>query len=431
MSDLKIVMSSHGLSTKQQNTFSMMNEKTRVKIEWIEKRLKKFDETAAVLEKSIDGYLKWMALNGYTQSTRKNYKYALDQFLSFIKYRRYTWDETFAQDTIMGFKKIRELGNIAAVTGLSRYLFQQGRIAKPIHTRKPPPPLPAFYEEYLLYQQQYRQTPDQPIKHIRRVLCAFEHYLRRHRIKLRTLRIEHIDGFHSENFIYFSDNTRRVYRSHLRGLLSYLFHERRILTRDLAPLVTGAAMFAQNNPPKFLRPGEIKRLFAGLKLSTASELRSNAMVHLAYLLGIRPCEICLLTLDDILFGKSEIRLRHRKNDRPATLPLPEQAIKLIAAYLVGGRAKSEHRNLFLTLHPPYRQLSPNIVGRCIGKCMKAAAVPGTAYWLRHTYAQNLLEAGLSIYEVKEMLGHTSIESTRRYLHIHIKLMREVLFNENF
>jgi len=190
-------------------------------------------------------------------------------------------------------------------------------------------------------------------------------------------------------------------------------------------------MFAQNNPPKFLRPDEIKRLFAGLKFSTASELRSNAMVHLAYLLGIRPCEICLLTLDDILFGKSEIRLKHRKNDQPATLPLPEQAIKLIAAYLVGGRAKSKHRNLFLTLHPPYRQLSPNTVGRCIGKCMKAAAVPGTAYWLRHTYAQNLLEAGLSIYEVKEMLGHTSIESTRRYLHIHIKLMREVLFDEDF
>jgi len=61
--------------------------------------------------------------------------------------------------------------------------------------------------------------------------------------------------------------------------------------------------------------------------------------------------------------------------------------------------------------------------------MQAVGLPGTVYWLRHTYAQNLLQAGLSIYEVKEMLGHTSIESTRRYLHIHIKLMREVLFDE--
>jgi len=53
----------------------------------------------------------------------------------------------------------------------------------------------------------------------------------------------------------------------------------------------------------------------------------------------------------------------------------------------------------------------------------------SAYWLRHTYAQNLLEAGVSIYEIKEMLGHDSIESTKKYLHIHIKLMRKVLFDE--
>jgi integrase/recombinase XerD len=61
--------------------------------------------------------------------------------------------------------------------------------------------------------------------------------------------------------------------------------------------------------------------------------------------------------------------------------------------------------------------------------MRKVNPSSSAYWLRHTYAQNLLEAGVSIYEIKEMLGHDSIESTRKYLHIHIKLMREVLFDE--
>jgi len=36
---------------------------------------------------------------------------------------------------------------------------------------------------------------------------------------------------------------------------------------------------------------------------------------------------------------------------------------------------------------------------------------------------------VSLYEIKEMMGHDSIESTRKYLHVHIKLMREVLFDE--
>ena len=53
----------------------------------------------------------------------------------------------------------------------------------------------------------------------------------------------------------------------------------------------------------------------------------------------------------------------------------------------------------------------------------------SAYWLRHSYAQNLLEAGVSIYGIKEMMGHKNIESTRKYLSIHIKLMREVIIDE--
>jgi site-specific recombinase XerD len=104
-------------------------------------------------------------------------------------------------------------------------------------------------------------------------------------------------------------------------------------------------------------------------------------------------------------------------------------IKAIAAYLIGVRPESKHRTLFLALMAPYGPLTPGVVGYYVTNCMRQAALPSSAYWLRHTYAQNLLETGASIYEIKEMLGHDSIESTKKYLHIHIKLMRKVLFDE--
>ena len=63
------------------------------------------------------------------------------------------------------------------------------------------------------------------------------------------------------------------------------------------------------------------------------------------------------------------------------------------------------------------------------KALKKAGLNASAYWLRHTYAQNLLEAGASIFDIKEMLGHDKIESTKRYLCVHTKLMRQVLFDE--
>jgi len=302
-------------------------------------------------------------------------------------------------------------------------------IAAPLRRQKSSNPLPDVFKDYLRYKRKYCQTPERTVNANRRVLGAFANYLQRHRIKLHTLRIEKIDDFLGDYLNGYSTATARAYRGYLRGFLSYLFDERKLLSKDLAPLVTGPPLFAKSKPVKFLRKEEIQKLFAELALSTASELRTAAMVHLGYMLGLRPCEIGSLKLDDINFVKAELCLRYRKNNRPDRLPLPEVVIKAIAAYLIGGRPKSKHRTLFLTLHSPHRPLSANVVGHHIRKRMRAAGLSGTAYWLRHTYAQNLLEAGASIYEVKEMLGHDCIESTKKYLHIHIEMMREVLFDE--
>jgi site-specific recombinase XerD len=302
-------------------------------------------------------------------------------------------------------------------------------IIAPLRRQKSSTSLLDVFKDYLRYKRKHHQTPKRTISANQRLIGAFVKYLQQHRIELQTLRIEPIDAFLTDYFNGYSTATCRIYRGYLRGFLNYLFNERQLLSKDLAPLVTGPPLFAQSKPPTFLRKEEVQKLFAGLGFSTASELRTAAMVHLGYMLGLRPCEIGSLKLDDINFGKAELCLRYRKNDRPDRLPLPEPGIKAIAAYLIGGRPKSKHRTLFLTLHPPHRPLSANVIGHHIRKCMRSVGLDGTAYWLRHTYAQNLLEAGASIYEVKEMLGHDCIESTKKYLHIHVELMRKVLFDE--
>jgi site-specific recombinase XerD len=146
-------------------------------------------------------------------------------------------------------------------------------------------------------------------------------------------------------------------------------------------------------------------------------------------MGLRPDEICSITLDDISLSRGELTVRERKTDNPVILPMPEEVVKAIAAYLIGARPQSEHRTLFLSLNTPFGPISPTVLSYHIKTLMRRANLPSTAYWLRHTYAQNLLQAGASIYEIKEMLGHDSIESTRKYLQVDIKLMRKVLFDE--
>ncbi len=148
-------------------------------------------------------------------------------------------------------------------------------------------------------------------------------------------------------------------------------------------------------------------------------------------MGLRPKEILQITLDDISFKKCELRVKDRKSNNPSLLPIPPSTIKVIAAYIIGGRKTSKRRELFLNTVSPYRPLSYSILHRDVQRCMRKAGLPPEAspYWLRHTYAQNLLESGASIYEINEMMGHKNIDSTQQYLHVHVALMREVLFDE--
>jgi len=289
--------------------------------------------------------------------------------------------------------------------------------------------LPEIYDEYLDYYKQRQQVPYRLIKSTRGVLASFHDYLGKHKIDLSSLKIEQVDAFLAEFFENFAPATQRSYRSMIRGFLRYLYHERGIIRRDLAPMVVGRRIYAREKPPRFLRPQEVQKLFASLNLSSPRDIRTYAMVHLAYTMGLRPVEISRITLDDISFTKGKLTVRNRKNNHSMTLPVPENTIKAIAAYVVDARPASKCRTLLLRFHKPYVAICSGTVVGYIGRCMKKAGIPGSAYWLRHTYAQNLLETGVTIYEIKEMLGHDKIESTRNYLHVHTKMMREVLFDE--
>jgi len=246
---------------------------------------------------------------------------------------------------------------------------------------------------------------------------------------LAALTIEHIDAFFADFNGNFSQSTCKVYRSIVRGFLSYLFHQRHTLKRDLAVLVVGAPMFARAKPPTFLRADELKKLFDNIDLSSQIGLRTYAMLQLAYTLGLRPIEICRITLNNISFRKAELSINWRKCHNPLKLPVPEITIKAIAAYIIGARPQSDLRTVFLSLMPPYGPITPTTVHYYFKTTMHKINPAASVYWLRHTYAQNLLEAGVSLFEIKELMGHDSIESTRKYLLIHIKLMREVLFDE--
>lgn len=376
------------------------------------------------LAQEIREFLLWMESNHYASSTIKLYRSVLDQFLRFIGDGKFSWDKIFTRATLNEFRSHTGIEHTAAIRCLWRYLFLKKKTPHPLNRQKQS--LPDVFEQYLLYR---RSLAPHSVRLIRRVLSAFSQYLEKHGIDLCVIRIEQVDAFLADFTAPLAPGSSRLYRSFLRGFLSHLYRHGGVLKKDLAALVTGPQQFSKPKPPKFLRPAEIKKLFDSLELSSAKDVRNYAIVHLAYYLGLRPAEISLITLDDISFEKAELAVKTRKNNRQMILPLPEPTLKAVCAYVVGARPKTDQRRIFLDLAPPYQPASAASVAHYITACMRKAGLSATAYWLRHTYAQNLLEAGASIYEIKEMLGHDSIETSQKYIQVHTRLMREVLFGE--
>lgn len=383
-----------------------------------------------MLDKAINNYLEWMISAGYADSTWNHYQRVLARFEQYVEDEQLLWEDIFTWKTLQAFcsqVKMHHTGH--AVRGLARYLFGQGLIKSPIY--KEQPPLPEAFEEYIRFYKQTRQVRHTQMNRVRGTLSALNDYLQGQGIGLKDLDVFHMDSFLAKRNASYAPETRINQRSVLRGFLRYLHQERGILRQDLSSLIQGPPVYAQSSPPKFLTPTQIQELFQSIDVRHPKGLRTYAMIHLAFSLGLRPKEVSRVSLDDISFPKKEIYLPERKNDIPAILPLPRPTIKALAAYIAWDRPKEPgHRTLLCSTKPPYGPLAPMTVSQDIRGCFQKAGLKGSAYWLRHTYAQNLLQSEASIFEIKEMLGHDIIKTSKKYLSVHTKLMRKVLFDED-
>jgi len=376
------------------------------------------------LDQAIADYLLWMIDQDYSHSTWSFYNRILERFSKYA--HDMAWKTVFSEATLVDFGRQCRLVQFAPpIRGLARYLYKHKRLKYSMDIKEVR--LPEVYKRYLEYYQKTRQVCRLQVLNTRRVLVLFSDWMTGKKIRLRDFDIRHADNFLAEVSYSYAPETRQRHCSVLRGLFSRLYHQK-IIRRDLAPLLFTPPQYAQAVPPRFLRPTELKKLFAR-QPQTALEKRTGAMLHLACFLGLRPKEISQICLDDISFSQQEITLPQRKGANPMSMALPMSVIKAVAEYIIDTRPESKKREIFLQLHAPHAQVSGQLVGKSITDWMHQCGVQGTAYQLRHTYALNLLTSGATVFEIKEMLGHDRLQTTGRYLSIQTEMMREVLFNE--
>ena len=162
--------------------------------------------------------------------------------------------------------------------------------------------------------------------------------------------------------------------------------------------------------PVIFNRSELRQLFKAPTL-----LKHRIVLTLIYSAGLRSQEAINLKLSDIDFERKTIHIRQSKYKKDRIVPLSDYIAKGLIKYI-----SAEHPHIWLfNGKEPDGRYSVKGLSWIIRENLKKTDIKKdvSLHSLRHSYATHLLEEGVNIVTIKELLGHAHITTTMIYLHV--------------
>ncbi len=180
--------------------------------------------------------------------------------------------------------------------------------------------------------------------------------------------------------------------------------------------------------PIYLTKEEAETLIKASRYDTTLPYRDYALVRLFLSTGIRLSELVALEVSDIDFSEACIKVRRGKGRKERIAPLSDKACAALKEYLEKRMpAKASERRLFLN------HRGAPITGRGVEMiveriCKRAGVMKPhlSVHKLRHTCMTLLLREGVDLITIKELAGHSSIDSTEIYVHVDLRGIEEAM-----
>ena len=281
---------------------------------------------------------------------------------------------------------------------------------------------------YLTSKRMKKHTVDDHEQHLHRFLRFLD--------ENKVTSVMSINQLHLLNFIKgldprFSSLVHGGLRS-IRCFLKYLYEEK-LVEENLSLLVPRDNYISQPKLPSTYSSNEIENMIASIDRANAHGKRNYALVMLAARLGLRVSDIRNLKFENLLWEECKIVLNQYKTGNPIELPLLADVGDAIIDYLKYGRPKSNEPFVFLIARYPFTLISASVITVVVQKAFLLAGVDienrkHGPHALRHSLAGLLLEQGTALPVITEVLGHENTESTRYYLRIDLKSMRQCILD---
>lgn len=219
-----------------------------------------------------------------------------------------------------------------------------------------------------------------------------------------------------------SVGSAQMFVAALRAFLRFC-HIEGLAGADLSAAALTVTGRRTSSLPRGLSSSDVRALLASCDRRRTIGRRDHAVIVTLLRLGLRASEVATLTLDDIDWRAGEIVV-HGKGRRDERLPLPVDVGEAIAGYLQRGRPVTDRREVFVTAIAPTTAVGRGAVSSIVRRaCRRAGLDEVGAHLLRHTLACEMVQAGVPLPEIGQVLRHRSLVSTSNYARVDIATLR--------
>jgi integrase/recombinase XerD len=181
-------------------------------------------------------------------------------------------------------------------------------------------------------------------------------------------------------------------------------------------------------PRNVLTPQECRTIMEAPDTQTLIGYRDRTILEVLYATGVRKSELMSLSLEDLNLEEELLWIRAGKGARDRVVPLSRIACSFLETYLKGIRPQllrgGQSRQVFISLQA--RPLGRSAISYLVDKYAKRAGIQRhvTCHVWRHSCASHLVQNQANLRHVQEMLGHRSLATTERYLHLTITDLKQ-------
>jgi len=276
-------------------------------------------------------------------------------------------------------------------------------------------------------------------------------------------KIIHITGYYGITHVYrrqidnllaqtdFAYNTAKTYRNAFLGFLRYFNYKHpALITQNEVAAYFLHMNFTENtqnnyiNAIKFYYAGALNRRLDPLrivrpkpkhilpKILSKEELRKlidhienpkhKAMIALIYSAGLRRSELIHMHVSDIQSDRRTILIRNAKGKKDRNTMLSDYVLELLRTYYRAYRPKQ-----YLFEGADGNEYSATSLANVLKQAAQRAGIHRNVHlhMLRHSFATHLIDDGIDIRYVQELLGHSSIKTTERYTHVSTRDLQRI------